>query len=251
MLGGIFITARLGSSRLKQKHLIKAQEYTFLEWLIKRMQHEFSIELLKGDIQIFIVTSELEENKKFEIFSDEHVHVFYGSDDNIPYRHLQCAKATEVENIISIDGDDILCSPSAARLVFEKLSVSNSLIAKTSGLPLGMNVMGYKSSYLEEVMYEHKNSTLETGWGRIFDMNECADLFLESPKGYEKLRMTLDYAKDADFFIKIFDSLEKNVIEMNDFDLINEILQNQWGKINDELNEEYWNNFKKQQEEEN
>ncbi|MEJ5055165.1 hypothetical protein [Sphingobacterium sp. MYb382] len=251
MLTGVFITARLGSSRLKQKHLIKANGFTFLEWLIKRMEFEFSSELLAGNVHIFIVTSDLEENRQFEVFSNNYVQIFYGADDNIPLRHLQCAKANGVDNILSIDGDDILCSPAAARLVFESLSITNNVLAKTSGLSLGMNVFGYKTSYLEEVIQGLENSTLETGWGRIFDMKKADDLLLVSPIGYEKLRMTLDYDKDAVFFQKVIESIGNAIIEIDDFALVSTVIQNQWNDINDELSEEYWNNFKKQQKEEN
>ena len=61
---GIQIIARLGSTRLKRKHLIKALDKTFLEWLILRIQNEFINEITLKEIKIFISTSDEIENKE-------------------------------------------------------------------------------------------------------------------------------------------------------------------------------------------
>ncbi|QQT53207.1 hypothetical protein I6I98_23675 [Sphingobacterium multivorum] len=249
MSTGIFITARLGSTRLRQKHLIKVDGLTFLEWLLKRMESEFISELEGNQAKIFITTSTKTENKRFEDFSGQHVEVFYGSDHNIPLRHLQCAQAHGIENIIAIDGDDILCSPTAARLVLNELLL-NRPIAKSMGLPLGMNVMGYKSEFLERALTNKKNKTLETGWGKIFDIEQCQNVLMTSQPSYESLRMTLDYEMDAVFFETIIKSLGTRILLLKDEDLIQHIFSNGWNSINEELNEEYWSNFKKQQNDE-
>ncbi|WP_333866590.1 cytidylyltransferase domain-containing protein [Sphingobacterium sp.] len=250
MSTGIFITARLGSTRLRQKHLIKVDGLTFLEWLLKRMESEFISELESNQAKIFITTSTKTENKRFEDFSGQHVEVFYGSDDNIPLRHLQCAQAHGIENIIAIDGDDILCSPTAARLVLNEL-ISNRPIAKSMGLPLGMNVMGYKSEFLARALTNKMDKTLETGWGKIFDIEQCQNVIMTSQPSYESLRMTLDYEKDAVFFETTIKSLGKQILLLKDEDLIRHILSHGWNSINEKLNDEYWSNFNKQKNDEN
>lgn len=247
---GIFITARLGSTRLKQKHLIKVNGVTFVEWLIKRLEAEFMDELERGEAKIFITTSTNTENNKFEEFSSPYVNVFYGSDNNIPFRHLQCAKAHGIEHIIAIDGDDILCSPTAARMVLNELLL-NYPMAKTIGLPLGMNVMGYKTDFLERALTNYTDKTLETGWGKIFDIELNKVISFESFPSYEKLRMTLDYDKDAEFFEKIIQSVGERIINIEDKELIQIIISENLSLINEDLNDEYWNNFNKQQKEEN
>ena len=250
MSTGIFITARLGSTRLRQKHLIKVDGLTFLEWLLKRMESEFISELESNQAKIFITTSTKTENKRFEDFSGQYVEVFYGSDDNIPLRHLQCAQAHGIENIIAIDGDDILCSPTAARIVLNEL-ISNRPIAKSVGLPLGMNVMGYKSEFLARALTNKMDKTLETGWGKIFDIEQCQNVIMTSQPSYESLRMTLDYEKDAVFFETTIKSLGKQILLLKDEDLIRHILSHGWNSINETLNDEYWSNFNKQKNEEN
>lgn len=246
---GIFITARLGSTRLKQKHLIKVDGVTFVEWLIKRIEAEFMDELERSQAKIFITTSTNTENNRFEEFSDPYVKVFYGADNNIPFRHLQCAKAHGIEHIIAIDGDDILCSPTAARMVLNEL-LRDYPMAKTIGLPLGMNVMGYKTDFLERALTNNTDKTLETGWGKIFDIELHKVISFETFPSYEKLRMTLDYDKDAEFFEKIIQSVGERIINIEDKELIQIIISENLSLINEDLNDEYWNNFNKQQKEE-
>lgn len=248
---GIFITARLGSTRLFQKHLIKVNGITFIEYLVKRLEYQFNKEIAEGSAEIFITTSDKEENKEFEeVFIDYNLTVFYGSDNNIPLRHLECAERYKIDNIISIDGDDILCSTNAASLVYKSLA-NVSKFVKTKGLPLGMNVMGYSTPFLKDSLKENEYSVLETGWGKIFDDEKSDTLFLEGFEKGEKIRMTLDYPEDALFFKSVIEKLGDNVLNIEDSKLINFILENGLETINESLHEEYWKNFYAQKKSEN
>jgi len=248
---GIFFTARLGSTRLAQKHLIDVGGRSFIQWLVGRYINEFDREIKENDVKIFITTSVDPLNKEFEnVFLPEEVTVFYGSDANIPLRHLECATANDIEYIISVDGDDILCSSSAAKMVVEKLRAGSEMV-QTKGLPLGMNVMGYRSSFLKSSLSGHSQVKLETGWGKIFDQNKIE--VIEIP-GFEKdnqLRMTLDYEDDASFFKTVIASIGNEILTISDKDLVDRININNWQKLNIGLNNIYWENFNKQKLEEN
>lgn len=242
---GIFITARLGSTRLSQKHLIEANGVTFIEYLTKRFEHTFEDEIKSNELQVFIVTSKKPENKKFEeIYHNTTVKVFYGADDNIPLRHLECAEANEITNIISIDGDDILCSTNAAEIVAKELK-KGSLICKTEGLPLGMNVMGYTTQFLSGALETHKNSVLETGWGRIFDTAKIKTVTINEERIFNRLRMTLDYSQDAVFFKTVIEQIGEPIVRMSDSELINLVIANKWNELNKDLSDQYWENFNK------
>jgi spore coat polysaccharide biosynthesis protein SpsF (cytidylyltransferase family) len=249
---GIFIIARLGSTRLSEKHLITVAGKTFIEWLVLRMLSEFKYERDKDQLKVFITTSVRPPNKKFEeILADLPVSVFYGSDSNIPLRQLQCAIENNIDHIISIDGDDILCSSIAARSVMEELKKGHS-IAKTAGLPLGMNVMGYNKSFLQQALDAHYNDyKLETGWGRIFIEDEVEVISYVEYDQQDQLRFTLDYKEDADFFTRIINDLSERIVSIDDTTLINYVIDNQIFKINSSLNGEYWTNFERQKQNEN
>jgi spore coat polysaccharide biosynthesis protein SpsF len=243
---GIFISARLGSTRLLRKHFIKASDKTFIEWLAARFYTRFKEEIEKGEVGIYITTSVNPENKEFEeLFKNSPVKVFYGSDENIPLRHLECAIANKIDFIISVDGDDILCSTSAAVMVMNKLK-SGADMVQTSGLPLGMNVTGYRRSFLESALNNSEFVKLETGWGRIFDKSRIDILPIEGMEAGQKIRMTLDYKEDAAFFQAVIENRQADILEINDAELIDSILENKFNELNDNLNEEYWINFNKQ-----
>ncbi len=250
MITGILIIARLGSTRLSQKHLIEVKGKTFIEWLALRYLSKFNNEVKANNVKIIIATSVLEENKKFEeIFKNSLVEVFYGSNTNIPLRQLECAKQYNLDQIISIDGDDILCSTEAASIVYNKLYSGVSAI-KTEGLPLGMNVIGYKTKYLNMCVNNHtQDSKFETGWGRIFDEN-LQSINIGNYNLNEQLRFTLDYQVDADFFTNIINHFDNKIIALSDSDLIKYVVDNLIFQINSSVSEIYWENFNRSKQNE-
>ena len=246
---GVFITARLGSTRLSEKHLIKVNEKPIIWYLIERFLIGFKEEIEKKELKLFITTSVSQENKKFEsVFDKNEVEVFYGSDENIPFRHLECAIEHNIDNIVSIDGDDILCSIEASKLVIDSL-LSGSKMAYTSGLPLGMNSTGYSKNFLKKSLKGIESNKLETGWGKIFDKDEIDIIQLKYSDAIRKIRMTLDYAPDADFFKKVISNV--NILSISDKALINCIIKNNWSQLNSHLDTIYWSNFNKEKENEN
>lgn len=246
---GVFITARLGSTRLSEKHLIEVNEKPLIKWLAERLSIAFKENIKKKELKIFITTSIKAENKKFEsIFEKSEVEVFYGSDENIPLRHLECAVENNIDHIIHIDGDDILCSTEAAKVVADRL-LDGSKMVQTVGLPLGMNIMGYSKMFLEDSLKGIESNKLETGWGRIFDKNEIDVIQLRKAESIVKIRMTLDYEADADFFKKVISNID--VLNVSDVILIEFIVNNNWNEINNHLDDIYWSNFNKQKQEEN
>jgi spore coat polysaccharide biosynthesis protein SpsF (cytidylyltransferase family) len=243
---GVFITARLGSTRLIEKHLIEVNEKPFIKWIVERFSNAFKENIDKNELKVFITTSNKIENKKFEtIFNQSEAVIFYGSDENIPLRHLECAVANNIDYIISVDGDDILCSTEASKLVIKKL-LNGSKMEQTFGLPLGMNVTGYSKDFLKKSLLGFENNKLETGWGKIFDKNDIGIIKLNQVENIQKIRMTLDYEEDADFFKKVISNLD--VLNMSDDDLIENIVINNWNEINQHLVDIYWSNFNKQKQ---
>lgn len=237
----ILITARLGSTRLARKHLLPVKGKPILQFLVDTINLEFNKEILNRDIVLAIATSEKPENSEFETALSG-CSVFYGSDENIPLRHLQAADYYQADAIISVDGDDILCSPRAMRSVFESLK-DGSLIVKTEGLPLGMNASGYTSDVLRKSLIDYSlNSKLETGWGRIFTgvKTDLITINLDAPGN---LRFTLDYEEDYKFFIKVLENEKIRMGLADDREVVDFVVANNLEKITQSLVEEYWRNF--------
>ncbi len=244
---GIFIIARLGSTRLSQKHLIKVNNKTLIEWLVERYSVYFENEIIENKIKIFIVTSTNPENKIFEnVFSkNQNVKIFYGSDENIPLRLFQCAEANDISKIISVDGDDIFCSTSASAEIICQLNKGKDIV-KTIGLPLGMNVVGFQKNYLSFCLRNKSKKKLETGWGKIFNESDIDLIEADFNHNNINIRATLDYKEDGIFFETIIEHLQEQIFKIEDKKLIEIICENKWFEINNFLNDEYWNNFYQQ-----
>ncbi len=244
---GIFITARLGSSRLKEKLLLKLKGRPILNYSVDRIRNEFAKEIKRGAAEVFIVTGNEKNNKRFEK-EIPNCKVFYGDDDNIPKRHLQAAKAHNIDIIVSIDGDDILCSPHAMRLVYEKL-VAGEKYVSTEGMPIGLNAFGYTTAFLESCLAKADYKLLETGWGRIFDTSALFSIKVPI-KNVNYLRFTLDYDKDFEFFKAIITHPGINITTIQDDALIDLVINEKIYEKNAAIAQEYWDNFLKKRAEE-
>ena len=242
MKTAILITARLGSSRLPQKHLLPVNGQPIIKVLIDRIAEQFRDELSEGSASIVIATSDEPENREFERFADEYTKVFYGSRDNIPMPHLQALRSLEFDNALSIDGDDVLCSPQGMRKIYEALERKMAYVV-TFGLPFGMNSGGYSLDFLKRSLVDYEESMLETGWGRIFSKLDLTEIPLTGALVDNRLRFTLDYKQDYLFFKEIIESYEDNLITATDEQIIEFTLSNELYRLNQDVSEQYWANF--------
>ena len=247
---GIFITARLGSTRLKRKHLLEVDGHPVLYFLIKRTTVAFQTEINDEKIKIIIVTSDEPENRAFEQFTQDGITVYYGSINNIPLRHFQAAKAYSLDGIVSIDGDDILCSTKGMRAVYDAL-IQGCAYVKTSNLPFGMNSMGYSKNFLESSLKGHFNDILETGWGRIFDQSQLKEIYLPFAIYNNALRFTLDYEEDYQFFKSIIEAFGDDIFTVQDEEIVRLVTNEKLYLINESISKQYWDNFYRLQEKEN
>lgn len=245
MKTGILLSARLGSTRLKQKHLIPVNHIPIMGYLIERIRTEFSPEITRGELEVIICSADEENNKPF-LHYFQNVLVFFGSVSNIPKRQLQAARHHSLDQIVAVDGDDILCSTKGMRAVLEALNKGEQYAA-TSGLPFGMNCMGYKTAYLEQCLIKSGDKeVLETGWGRIFDPTVKKEIVFTDPAAEEILRFTLDYQADFDFFHTIISQMGNELYQAADSHIVQLVKEKELYRINGDLAQEYWANFYKQ-----
>ncbi len=243
MRTGILINARLASTRLKRKHFLEIKGKPILEYLIDRILYGFRTEIQKGNALLAIATSDEPENHGFEKFADKGCSVFYGSLSNIPLRHLQAARKLSLDSVISIDGDDILCAICGMKVLYDKLQ-NGIPFAKITGLPIGMNCLGYSYLFLEKALKGHEGDQLETGWGRVFDATEQSEIQLSIAGSGNELRFTLDYPEDYEFFKAVIDCFD-DITRTSDEQIIETVRQKNLYRINESIAEEYWVNFNK------
>jgi spore coat polysaccharide biosynthesis protein SpsF (cytidylyltransferase family) len=244
---GLLVTARMGSTRLHDKHLKPLNGHPALSYLLERIENTFETPMLEGLAQVFIATGSASANAAMGIFSNDHVHLFHGDDDNIPLRHLQLAKAHQLDAMVSIDGDDLFCSPEAMISVYEGLMQGQALV-KTTGYPFGMNAWGYSFTALEHAVSTQDHGVLETGWGRAFDAIEAKVIDLQCDYA-DKVRATLDYPLDLDFFSAVMLQIpEWQTLSTPNF--VSKIMAQDLHLMNSSLHDVYWQNFHAQMNQE-
>lgn len=240
---GIFVTARLGSSRLKKKHLLSVQGRPIIYYLINRIYGAFQELIEASTVKIIIATSDEPENREFERINLDEATVFYGSLRNIPLRHLQAADLYKLDAIIAVDGDDILCSIDGMKRVYAEL-IKGEEYVKTVGLPFGMNSMGYSVNFLRKSVQQQNFDVLETGWGRIFSESSQKVIDLSEPQySNESLRFTLDYQADFEFFNKLITGFPASLLQASDLQIVDYVEQTKLHEITEQITTEYWANF--------
>lgn len=239
----ILLCARLGSSRLPRKHLREVNGKPVFQYLLERIQHEFAAELESGAARLVIATSDEPENRQFEQFTEIGVDVYYGILSNIPLRFLRAAESLGAERIVAVDGDDILCSTHAMRAVDNALAQGGSYAA-VKDLPFGMNAWGFSTPFLSKSLDGRTEDVLETGWARIFDEQQLVDIDSSFPIQDERLRFTLDYEQDFEFFEAVIKDLGKTVASASDEDIVRLVLDQKLYELNGSLAEEYWRNYR-------
>lgn len=235
------ITARLGSTRLPRKHLLPVGGRPILQYLVDSLSTTFRAELASGVVVIAIATSEKEENRAF-LSEIRGCDTFFGSDGNIPLRHLRAVRYFASDAALSVDGDDILCAPRAMRAVVDAL-LGGAQLAKTEGLPLGMNACGYSRTALEAAVRRVGDlDRMETGWGRAFDGIEPVTISMgQAPR--DDLRFTLDYEEDLRFFTTLLADPDIAQGRLDGDEIVRRVDARGLGEITRPVVDAYWKNF--------
>lgn len=204
----ILINARLGSKRLPKKHLRDVAGKMAIERVIDRVNIGLPIIIATGD--------ELENRDLRPIALKNKVEIFFGDPFNIPNRHLQISKKYGLEGIVSIDADDLLVSKTALQCVIEDIVERDMPLARTCGLPLGMNVLwAYTVQNLIQAIQNipkgEKRST-DTGWGWLFDKMLLSTAQMQMQNAH-RIRATLDYPEDLKFFRAVYRLCPKAIMD--------------------------------------
>jgi spore coat polysaccharide biosynthesis protein SpsF (cytidylyltransferase family) len=271
---GVLITVRAKSERLVRKHFLplagKPVQSLLLDRILAHIRSPSSSSTTSstsGDNArptiILCTTTDPEDDAFAELaalFPAGTVHLFRGSPTNIPLRHLQCARSLGLDYVVSVDGDDVLCSVDAMNAVLDALVARKAEYVRTEGLPLGLNAMGYARSFLEKCAPEFEfKQQLDTGWTRFFDAASLHSIDLGhgmvqriDPAVWAAFRFTLDYQEDLDFFAAVVEKVggRDACVAASDARIVEVVIEQQLWKINGSLNDEYWARFQRKKEEE-
>ena len=189
MRSAIFLSIRNKSTRLPHKHFLKIQGKTTAELLIERLK------LAQLPDKIVICTSINPDDDILEdLARDQGIDCFRGSEEDKLDRYLKAAQNFNIDFILVVDGDDILCDPEYIDKIIVKFEQTNADYIIAKDLPLGATAFGIKKEALKKVCEIKKESDTEV-WGGYFTKTGLfkiesveVDPFLKRPE----IRMTLE-----------------------------------------------------------
>ncbi len=242
---GLILSIREKSIRLPGKVLKKIKGQTVTEHLIDRLKLATNVD------EIIIGTSDNPRDLVFGKFAkNKGVKVFYGDQDDKLKRYLQICENYNLDAVIIVDGDDILCFPEIMKDNSKLLRDRNYDVIFWKDLPLGAASSGLTKNALERVMMMKAESDTEVWGGYFTNSNEFNVLINKSGIeifNHPEIRMTMDYEEDFEFLKLVFNELYSNNTVFSSLELMDLLVNKKPSiqKITKEAQVKYEENIKK------
>lgn len=218
MNADVFILARLGSSRLPEKHLRLVNGKPAIKQLVDRLKTSKKVRNI-----IVCTTTASSDDKLVDFLQKEGIDYFRGNEKDVLARFLDAAKQFQTDIIIDVEGDKIYTDPSYVDKTVETMKddrvdfaigSDSQTFDPTDHFTHGIIPAGVRVSALEKLCRIKKASDTETGYKEFFITH---DMFSKKyinpeimPKDAKKIRLTLDYQEDLDLANLIFNDLGNN-----------------------------------------
>lgn len=214
----VFILARLGSSRLSEKHLKLINGKSAIQQLVDRVKSAKKIRNV-----VVCTTTLASDDKLVDLLKKYEVSVFRGNEKDVLLRFLEAANQFNTDVIIDVEGDKIYTDPyyiDKIITVMENHDVDfvigsdSERFDPTDHFTHGVIPAGVRVTALEKLCKLKKSSDTETGYKEFFTSSK---LFSKEyinpemmPNNSKKIRLTLDYQEDLDLANLIFQELGNN-----------------------------------------
>ncbi len=202
-----FITVRSDSSRLPNKALLPIRGRKVIEHVIDRAK---SIRGLDG--VVLCTSARPEDDVLEEIARPEGILCFRGSLEDKLDRWRGAAEKFGADYIITLDGDDPFFGPELIEQEIVQIQAEQpDFLNIPKGLVCGGAEFGIKVSALQKVCAMKDTSDTEMMWVYFTDTGlfKVVDFKVEDPTYWnEKIRLTLDYPEDYEFFQRVFEEMD-------------------------------------------
>lgn len=241
----IFITARVGSTRLPNKHLLKIAGKCCIEYVFE------NVGKAKAFDKIILCTTALEEDDILQDWARRYgISVYRGSVKDKLERWKGAAESYDVDFFVTADADDLFCEPDLLDKALEQYKEENfDFIEAPEDLVCGAFTYGIKTEALKKVCAMKNTDDTEMMWSYFKDVPGFKlSVLKDFPLRYRRpeIRATLDYQEDYDFFKKIIERMNKIKVAIRLGNAI-EILDSnpEWLKINQFRHEDWKKNQEK------
>ena len=241
---GFLITARLKSTRLPKKLILKINGREIIRHMIDRLKISKSLN------NIIICTSDNPQDKSLvKIAEEEAIDYFLGDEEDVILRLYNASTKFKLDYALNITADCPLVAIEFIDKIVNKYKESNADLIRCLDLPHGFYLNGLKIDAMRKVCEIKKSKETEV-WGRYFtDTGLFNVVDLDIPKKYirKDYRLTLDYPDDFEFFKKIFEYFGKNTYRIPISEIIKYLDKNpQIVEINKYCEEMYKKRIKEQ-----
>jgi spore coat polysaccharide biosynthesis protein SpsF len=208
---GIIVQARMGSSRLPGKVLMKIKGKTVLEHIYLRLKQVNSVN------HIIIATSNLPADDPIvQLCENLKVDYFRGSEDHVLERYYEAALKFDLEVIVRVTGDCPLIDPKVIEQMLNRYHELMPDILTNAGLdenhrtfPRGLDAEVFSIEVLKKAYnlawhdYQREHVT-----PYIYENFDNIHIF-KNPENYSNIRITLDTMQDYEFIKGIYEDLYK------------------------------------------
>ncbi|TVZ28220.1 spore coat polysaccharide biosynthesis protein SpsF (cytidylyltransferase family) [Gillisia sp. Hel_I_86] len=234
----VVIAARLKSSRLKEKALLKIGSLTTIEKCIK---NACAFENVNN---VILATSTLDSDTPLKNYTFSDKVIFHrGDPDDVIDRYLQIVRDLKIDVIIRVTGDNPFIDNSILQILLNSHFKTGADYTTAKEAAIGTNLEIINSSALEEVKSYFPNAAYSEYMTWYFTNNESyfnlnfVNLPNELIRPY---RLTLDYDLDLEMFRKIHEHLSVNNTDYNLKDVFTFLdANNEISSINSHISAKY------------
>ena len=213
---GCIIQARMGSSRLPGKALMKSDSgKPLLYYVINQLRYCSKIK------NLVIATTTNQEDDEIEKFANNNsVNVFRGKEKDVLDRYFQCAKKYSFSTIVRITADCPLIDPQIVDKVIEQFFSENYDFATNTLMrtfPIGTDVEVFSFSALNKA-WENAQlpSEREHVTPYLRNKENSKIINVENDKNISNLRLTVDRIEDFELIKQILNNISINPIHLED-----------------------------------
>lgn len=203
---GAIVEARMGSTRLPGKVLMKFNKIPAIRYLVERLKYVTELD----DI-IVATTINKKDDQLVKYLNKFNIKYFRGSEENVLQRVLNAAKKYDIQNIVQVTGDCPLIDPNIVSQTINVFKNNKSKYVSNSTIrtyPDGMDVAVFSTKDLQKVSKLTKNKD---------DLEHVTLYFKNNPNKFSQINLMAPSKHHIP-------ELGLTLDEINDYKLINIII---------------------------
>jgi spore coat polysaccharide biosynthesis protein SpsF len=223
---GVILQARMGSTRLPGKVLMKINNNSSIEFQINRINQAKRVDKI-----ILATTDGTLDDPVEELCRLNDILIYRGSENDVLDRYYRCAKIHDLSTIVRLTADCPLVDPvviDAAINTFQKNKLdycSNTVPPESSQWPDGSDVEVFSFNALEKAFFEATTKEDREHVTFYFWRNNSKKFKthqISNNKDWSKYRFTIDYPEDYEAVKLIVKEFYKdNKIDFTTEDIVN------------------------------